>query len=109
MSNTALANGFKSGETLSQISAAATAAGAVFAPPGFTTVGPIKAPTYQEWNIEIQQAIGNDTSVSINYVGNHGIHETAFFNNMNAFCPASTCPNGFISLPGSQPIRVSEL
>lgn len=110
ISNSALANGFSSGQTLTQISAAATAAGAVFAPPGFTTVGPIKAPTYQEWNFEVQQAIGNNTSVSINYVGNHGIHETAFFNNMNSFCPAAPpypgagyCPNGFIVMPAIQP------
>jgi hypothetical protein len=36
-------------------------------------------------------------------VGNHGYHETAFFNNVNAYCPASSCPNGFIGLPATQP------
>jgi hypothetical protein len=103
VSNTALLQGFNSGGTLASISAAAAAAGGVFAPPNFTNVGAIQAPRYWEWNFEVQQAIGNNTSVTINYVGNHGYHETGFFNNQNAYCPPSTCPNGFINLPATQP------
>jgi Carboxypeptidase regulatory-like domain len=103
ISNQALANGFASGQTLAQISNAAAAAGGVFAPPSFNTVGGIKAPTYQEWNFEVQQALGNNTSISINYVGNHGIHETAFFNGVNGYCPASACPFGFTGLPAAPP------
>ena len=109
-SNTALTNGFKNGETLAQIQADAAAAGGVFATPGFNNVGSIKAPEYWEWNFEVQRAIGNNTSITVNYVGNHGFHETAFLNNVNAYCPvapASTgapyCPNGFIGLPVTQP------
>jgi outer membrane receptor for ferrienterochelin and colicin len=103
VSNTALANGFKSGENLAQIQAAAAAAGGVFATPGFNNVGAIKSPEYWEWNFEVQHSIGNNTSITLNYVGNHGYHETAFFNNVNAYCPASSCPNGFIGLPATQP------
>jgi hypothetical protein len=103
VSNAALTNGFKSGETLAQIQAAAAAAGGVFATPGFNNVSAIKAPEYWEWNFEVQQAMGNNSSITINYVGNHGFHETAFLNNVNAFCPTSTCPNGFINLPTTQP------
>jgi hypothetical protein len=103
VSNTALANGFKSGETLAQIQAAAATAGGVFATPGFNNVSAIKSPEYWEWNFEVQHSIGNNTSITLNYVGNHGYHETAFFNNVNAYCPASSCPNGFIGLPATQP------
>jgi hypothetical protein len=103
ISNAALVNGFSSGQNLAQITAAAAAAGGVFAPPGFTNASGIKAPEYWEWNFEVQQALGNNTSISINYVGNHGYHETAFFNNLNAYCPAAACPNGFLNLPAAQP------
>jgi hypothetical protein len=102
-SNTALSQGFASGGTLASISAAAAATGGFFFPPGLFNVSSIQAPTYQEWNVQVQQAIGNSTSVSVNYVGNHGIHETGFFNNVNGYCPAATCPNGFINLPAIQP------
>jgi hypothetical protein len=103
ISNNALVTGFAAGDTLAQIQANAAEAGGVFATPGFNNVGAIKAPEYWEWNFEVQQAIGNSTSVSVNYVGNHGYHETAFFNNVNAYCPTAACPVGFDSLPGVQP------
>ncbi len=74
----------------------------LFTPPSFTNITSIKAPTYQEWNLEVQQAIGNNTSLTVNYVGNHGMHETVFFNGVNGFCPASDCPNGFVGLPTAQ-------
>jgi len=102
-SNKALLQGFSSGGTLASISSAVAAAGAFFAPPNFATVGSIKAPEYWEWNFEMQHAIGSHTSVTVNYVGNHGYHETGLFNNQNAYCPVSTCPNGFINLPNTQP------
>ena len=31
-----------------------------------------KNPTYVEWNLEMQHALGNSTTFSMNYVGNHG-------------------------------------
>jgi hypothetical protein len=101
ISNAALAQGFGSGGTLASITTTAANNGGVFSPPAFNNISSIKAPTYQEWNLEVQQAIGRDTSLTINYVGNHGIHETAFFNGVNGFCPASNCPSGFIDLPGA--------
>jgi hypothetical protein len=103
ISNNALNQGFSTGETLAQIQAAALTAGGVFAAPGFNNVSSIKAPEYWEWNFEVQHAIGNNTSLIVNYVGNHGYHETAFFNNVNGFCPVSVCPAGFPGLPAAQP------
>jgi hypothetical protein len=103
ISNAALTQGFSSGETLAEIQAAAATAGGVFAPPGFNNVSSIKAPEYWEWNFEAQHALGNNTSIIVNYVGNHGFHETAFFNNVNAFCPTSVCASGFPGLAAAQP------
>jgi Carboxypeptidase regulatory-like domain len=110
VSNAALTNGFKNGENLAQIQADAAAAGGVFATPGFNNVSAIKAPEYWEWNFQVQKAIGSNSSITVNYVGNHGYHETAFLNNVNGYCPtaapfagAGYCPNGFINLPATQP------
>jgi hypothetical protein len=98
-SNAALLTGFNAGQTLAQIQAADP----FFAPPGFANPGHIVAPTTEEWNLQIQKGIGNSTAITINYVGNHGIHETALFNGVNGFCDPGTCPNGFAGLPSAAP------
>ncbi len=105
-SNAALLAGFSSGQNLAQL---ATATNGLFSPPGFTTVGNIHAPTTQEWNFEIQKGLGNNTSISLNYVGNHGIHETMAFNGINGYCPpvplykgGPSCANGWPGLQTAQ-------
>jgi hypothetical protein len=106
-SNSALVSGFNSGATLAQL---VTSTGGFFAPPGFTNPGHIVAPTTTEWNFEIQHQFGNSTALIVNYVGNHGIHQTAFFNGVNGFCPnvnpgggQAYCPNGWPGLPATLP------
>jgi hypothetical protein len=89
--NAALLAGFKSGGTLASI----TAADPLFTPPGFINVSTIKSPVYQEWNLEVQQGLGNNTSLTLNYVGNHGVHETVFFNGVNGYCPVGPAAGGF--------------
>ena len=105
-SNAALVSGFAAGQNLAQLE---TATGNLFSPPGITTVGNIVAPTTQEWNFEVQEALGNSTSITLNYVGSHGIHETMGFNGLNGYCPnvepapgVPYCPNGFLGLPTAQ-------
>ena len=81
-SNAAFVNGFAAGETLAQIEAAAPA----FAPPGLATFDPSSSyPQYQKWSLEIQKGFGANTSLSVSYVGNHGIHELVQNNSVNAF------------------------
>ena len=103
VTNEAIRSGFSQGLTEAQIAANAAAAGGQFAPPGFQNANAIQAPRYWEWNLEVQRQLGNNTSFTVNYVGNHGYHETALFDNENAYCPPTTCPSGFIGMPSSVP------
>jgi hypothetical protein len=103
VTNAAIKSGFSQGLTAAQIAANATANGGQFSPPGFFNANAIQAPRYWEWNAEVQQAVGNNTTITVNYVGNHGFHETGQFDNENAYCPPATCPVGFIGLPASVP------
>jgi outer membrane receptor protein involved in Fe transport len=99
LSNQAFLSGFANGLTEAQI------AGSVpgFVAPGFSAADRHShIPQYQKWNLEIQQGFGAKTSLSVNYVGNHGIHELIQNGSVNAFCaPGSTaCPAGaFADLP----------
>ncbi len=97
--NAAFLSGFANGGTVTSI----TAADSAFLPPNFNTAGPIHAPITYEWNFEIQHSFGNNTSFTLNYVGNHGIHQTVFQNGLNGFCPTAVCPNGWLNLPATQP------
>jgi hypothetical protein len=63
-----------------------------------------KTPQFQEWNLEIQQGIGAKTSVSANYVGNHGIHIPVYDGFINARCASATgCANVRSVLPAASP------
>lgn len=92
-SNAAFLNGFASGQTLAQIQAAISSFYPLgFSPPGMTTAAKtVHAPQFQRWSLELQQAIGTTTSMSVGYFGHHGIHELEQNPNANAF--------GFGSLP----------
>ena len=59
-SNSAFVNGFRSGQTFAQIQAATSQInGAMFFPPGITVPdGSARAPQFQKWSLELQQALG---------------------------------------------------
>ncbi len=86
----ALRNGFSNGATYATLNAdvlAATGGATGFSVPNFYNVGNnIHVPRFQEWNLQVQQAFGTKTSLSIKYVGNHGIWETIPNNGLNAYC-----------------------
>jgi hypothetical protein len=92
-SNQGFLTGFNNGSTVAQIEAAVPA----FTPPNLT-VSDAKshAPQYQKWSLEIQQGFGNSTSLTVSYVGNHGIHEAVINNGVNAFS------SNFAGLPTTQ-------
>ena len=87
-SNKEFTDAFKAGETLGDIQAAHPN----FSPPAITVPGArAHSPQYQRWSLDLQQAFGADTSLSIGYTGHHGIHELVLNPSANAF--------GFGSLP----------
>jgi outer membrane receptor protein involved in Fe transport len=91
--NSTFQTGFAAGGTASSL-------GLVGAAPSFVTTDPeLRQPRYQEWNLEIEQNLGWDTVLSLNYVGNHGIFEPVQNNGVNAF--------GFPGLPAGQVINTS--
>jgi outer membrane receptor protein involved in Fe transport len=90
--NTSFLNAFSSGGTLASIQAT----NPFFSPPTITASDrTIRQPRYQEWNLEVEQALGWNSVFSINYVGNHGIFEAALNSGVNAF--------GFGGLPAAAP------
>jgi hypothetical protein len=76
--NTEYTNGFATGETLAQIQAADP----FFVAPGFQSpANIIHSPQYQKWSLQGQQSFGSSTSLTLSYIGYHGIH--GFFGNPN--------------------------
>jgi len=79
-------SGFHAGQNIGQIEASLPS-GVAFRPPNITNAANnIHYPTYDEWNLEVQQAIGTKMIVSLNYVGNHGSYLAATNPGVNAFC-----------------------
>jgi Carboxypeptidase regulatory-like domain len=89
-----------------QATAANTAFRANFADGGavpafnFFNPGKVQIPCYDEWDLEIQHALGWHTTVSAKYVGNHGEHEEITNPALNAFSPTGAA---FGALPITQP------
>jgi len=99
-SNKAFVTGFTNDGTLASITASDPSP---FIPPNLTNTVDTKAPRYQEWNFSVQQGVGANTSLTFNYVGNHGIFIPISLSGVNAYCPRSACPGGFIGLPTAAP------
>ena len=69
-----------------------------FFPPPVLAMGKnVRQPRYQEWNLQVQENIGLNTSLTLNYVGNHGIYEAIQNGGLNEFAP------GVAGLPQSSP------
>jgi Carboxypeptidase regulatory-like domain len=94
-SNTTFLNGFSQGATLADL--VATDPG--FSPPSlYGAQKQTRNPTYLEWNLEVQRSLGQATTMSLNYVGNHGVHEIFINPSLNAYASA-----GFAGLPTAVP------
>jgi len=99
-SNTAsqIRSGFASGASLASL----TAANPLFSAPNIGTMaGQFHVPRYQEWSLQLEQQLDSKSSVTLAYIGNHGVNEP-ITNFPNAFTGASpsfgglptTAPNG---------------
>ena len=94
-SNAAFLSSFASGGTLASISAT----NPFFAPPSFfNPAGVLHSPRYGEWNLEMEKSVGANTTFSMNYVGNRGLHEP-----WTNVAPNGFDPNGFGGLPLTAP------
>ena len=68
----AIRAGFANGATYNSLKALL---GTSFRTPSyFNQVGTFKTPYFEEWNIQLQQALGDKASISLGYNGNHGVH-----------------------------------
>jgi hypothetical protein len=95
-SNAAFINGFATGQTLAQIQAIDPN----FSPPAINVAASrMHSPQYQRWSLQLQQAFGAGTSVSIGYFGHHGIHELVQNPNANAYGFGSVAPSQCASPP----------
>jgi len=89
-SNSAFQAGFANGATLAQLQSTAP----LFTPPAFNDIGrKLLNPKFLEWNLEIAHQLGSKSSVSVNYVGNHGYDVMTDNPFDNAYCK-SNCPFG---------------
>ncbi len=93
-SNAAFVNAFASGETLAQIKNSVLN----FVPPNINVSEKhTHEPQYQRWSLQLQQAFGAHTSLSVGYFGHHGIHELVLNPSANAWgfgtLPAGRCPD----------------
>jgi hypothetical protein len=94
--NAAFQAGFANGGTLASIGNSVPG----FSPPTINTVAHrIQNPRYQEWNLELQRALGQKMSFALNYVGNHGVHEVVQNPSLNAFCDTN-CQGQFGTTTG---------
>jgi hypothetical protein len=95
-SSAAFQSGFASGATLAQLEN--TVPG--FAPPAFSNMaGQIDQPQFMEWNFQLEQQLGKDYSLSLNYVGNHGYNLMTVDPFSNAFCKANCNADGTFGTP----------
>ena len=79
----AIMAGFANGASFNSLSAQL---GPAFRAPVFRSqVGDFHTPQYQQWSLGIQQALGDKSSVSLGYVGNHGINVPVYNQGLNAF------------------------
>ena len=59
-------------------------------------------PYVQQWNVNLQQALGRDSHLTLAYVGSHGVHLTAIIEDANLAVPV-VLPDGRLYFPaGSQ-------
>jgi hypothetical protein len=106
--NAAFVTGYANGGSFNSISAANSS----FSVPSlFNPDAHIHYPTYEEWSLQWEQQMGNHTSFTIGYVGNHGYHEPVEDNGVNMYgikgAPASAALPEFGEVTEVQSVAVS--
>src|ERR1700723_3691136 len=94
--NVGLINGFKNNQTLAQIQANVPN----FAPPSlFSANRTTKIAQFQKWSLEVQQAIGKNSSFDVAYNGNHSIHDLVDRSGVNGFCSPGAVGTACATVP----------
>jgi Carboxypeptidase regulatory-like domain len=105
--NAAFAGGITTGGTLASIKASLPTAGEQnsFTPPNaYVPQNNFKMYYVEKWNLELQKSFGPMTSLSLNYLGNHGVHKPFTNAGLNAFSPLNTVGiQPIAGLPLAQP------
>lgn len=86
--DTAFVNGIKGGETEAQIQASLPTASErnSFTPPNvYTSQANFRMYYVEKWNLEVQKLFGSNTSLDLNYLGNHGVHMPFTNAGLNAY------------------------
>jgi hypothetical protein len=92
----AFRSGFASGASFSTLSAVPG-----FSAPNIATARQhISNPTYEEWNLGIEQQISRTDSVSLQYVGNHTYHQPELNNSVNTWNSGGAPGFGALSTSG---------
>jgi len=79
----AIMSGFASGASFTSLQ---SQLGAGFHTPVFRSqAGTLHTPQYQQWSFGIEQALGDKSSVTVGYVGNHGLNIPVYNEGLNAF------------------------
>jgi hypothetical protein len=82
----AIKAGFASGASFNSLSAGLPG----FSAPSFNSfIGTFHTPRYQEWSLQLEQQLDDKSSMTLAYVGNHGIDE-----------PVTNYPNAFAGVAG---------
>ncbi len=97
-SSAAIKSGFDNGATFNSLTGQL---GGAFKTPTFVNqTGTFHTPYYEQWSFGIQQAIGDKSSLSLGYVGNHGVHIPIDNPGLNAFGA------GYAPFPDTAPTSV---
>ncbi len=96
--NQALLSQFASGGSFNSISSTVPGFGA---PNFFSFPSYFHQPTYYKWNFEVQQTLGWNMLLNVNYSGMEGRHIPVGDEGLNGYCPPSACPGGFAGLPAA--------
>jgi len=70
-SASAIMNGFTQGASYANLK---SQLGSLFRTPAYTNFPYLHTPYYEQWSVGLEQALGDKSSVSVGYVGNHGVH-----------------------------------
>ncbi len=100
----AIMSGFSQGASYASLKAAL---GAQFRTPTYhNQIGTFHTPYYEQWSFQVQQGLGDKTSLSLAYVGNHGVHIPIYNEGLNAYCSVASGCGPVAPLPVAAPTPI---